>query len=180
LTEAKRALDLDPVSPAILHYVARYIPFAAYTCPSVPCAENVSEFERSFEIMAIYRIIGAFRLFACALLICAAVVRGPRTSFAQTTDSTSEPTQNAEPRSGTLGFSDQARENQPPPRAQEAVTDTGCSVREFFHDTWSGNVTIWPWTQSCSPRCCSSQQFEMGAAYLGGHRCIDRKGRPAS
>jgi hypothetical protein len=86
--------------------------------------------------MAIYRITGAFRLLAYSLLICVAVVHGPRTAFAQTADSTGELRQTAEPRPGTLGFSDQALENQQP-HAQEAITDTGCSVRGFFHDTWS-------------------------------------------
>ncbi len=87
--------------------------------------------------MSIYRITGAGRLLACSLLICAAVVHGPRTSFAQTADSSGEQTQNVDARSATLGFSEQARENQQQPRAQEAATDAGCSVRSFFHDTWT-------------------------------------------
>ena len=87
--------------------------------------------------MSIYRITGASRLLACSLLICAAVVHGPRTSFAQTADSSGEHTQNVEARSATLGFSEQSRENQQQPRAQEAATDAGCSVRSFFHDTWT-------------------------------------------
>jgi len=52
--------------------------------------------------MSINRITRAFRLLACSLLIFAAVVHGPRTSFAQTADSSGERTQNAEPLSGTL------------------------------------------------------------------------------
>ena len=71
--------------------------------------------------MAIYRITGASRLLACSLLICAAVVHGPRTSFAQTADSSAEQTQNAEPQSGTVGFSEQARENQQQPQAQDVA-----------------------------------------------------------
>jgi hypothetical protein len=86
--------------------------------------------------MAMYRITGAFRFLGYSLLICAAVVHGPKTALAQTADSTGELTQTADPRSGTLGFSDQALENQQP-HAQETITDTGCSVRGFFHDTWS-------------------------------------------
>lgn len=87
--------------------------------------------------MSIYRITGAFRLVACSLVICAAVVHDPRTSFAQTADSFREPTQNAEPRTGTLGFSEQARENQQETPAQDAAKETGCSIRGFFHETWT-------------------------------------------
>ncbi len=87
--------------------------------------------------MVTSRMIGAFRFLACSLLICAAVVYGPRTALAQTTDSSGERTPNAEPRSGTLGFSEQALENQQQPYAQEPTTDASCSVRRFFHDTWS-------------------------------------------
>ena len=83
------------------------------------------------------RITDAFRLLACSLLICAAVVHSPITTFAQTAHSSGERTQNAEPPSGTLGFSEEERENQQQPHAQEEATSTGCSVREFFHQTWS-------------------------------------------
>jgi len=88
------------------------------------------------KIMSIYRITGAFRLLACSLLICAAVVHGPRTSFAQRAESSGERTQNAEPPCGTLGFSEQAVENQQP-RAQEATKESGCSIRTFSHETWT-------------------------------------------
>ena len=87
--------------------------------------------------MAIYRITGAFRLLACCWLICATVVHGPRTSFAQTSDSSDERTQNAEPRSGALGFSEQAGQDQQQPDAQEAAKDPGCSIRGFFRETWT-------------------------------------------
>jgi hypothetical protein len=89
------------------------------------------------KIMAIYRVTGASRLLACSLLICAAVVHGPRTSFAQTADSSAEQTQSAEPRSGTVGFSEQARENQQQPQAQDVAKDPGCSIRGFSHETWT-------------------------------------------
>ncbi len=87
--------------------------------------------------MSIYRITGAFRLLACSLLICAAVVHGPRTSFAQTTDSSGERRPDAEPPSGTVGVSQQAPENQQQPHAQEAAKDPGCSIRGFSHETWT-------------------------------------------
>ncbi len=73
----------------------------------------------------------------CSLLICAAVVHGPRTSFAQTSDSSGEGPQNAEPRSGTVRFSEQAPENQQQPHAQEATKESGCSIRTFAHETWT-------------------------------------------
>lgn len=87
--------------------------------------------------MAIYRITGAFRFLAYSLLICAAVVHGPRTSFAQTADSSADQTQNAEPLSGTVGFSEQARENQQQLQAQDVAKDAGCSIRGFSHETWT-------------------------------------------
>ncbi len=87
--------------------------------------------------MVISRITGAFRLLACSLLICAAVVHGPRTSFAQTAYSSGERTQNAETPSGALGFSEQAEENQQQTHAQDAAKDPGCSIRGFSHETWT-------------------------------------------
>jgi hypothetical protein len=76
--------------------------------------ENASEFDRSLNIMAVYRITDALRFLACSLLLCAAIVHGPGTSFAQRADSSSERTSNAGRRSDTLGFSEHARENQQP------------------------------------------------------------------
>lgn len=87
--------------------------------------------------MAISRITGTFRLLACSLLICGAVVHGPRTSFAQTTDSSAEQRPNAGPSAGTVGFSERAPENQQQPYAQEATKDPGCSIRGFSHETWT-------------------------------------------
>lgn len=87
--------------------------------------------------MAICRVTGAFRLLACSLLICAAVAHGPRTSFAQTTESSGEQRTNTRPPAGTVGFSEQAPENQQPPLAQEAAKESGCSIRGFSQDTWT-------------------------------------------
>src|SRR6267142_599540 len=47
------------------------------------------------KIMAMHRITSAFRLLAGSFLICAAVVHGPTTSFAQAADASDERTQNA-------------------------------------------------------------------------------------
>ncbi len=85
----------------------------------------------------ISRITGAIRLLACSLLLCAAVGYGPKPAFAQTTDSSSEQTERAEPGSGTPQSSEQAQQTQQQPDAQEAVTGTECSVRGFFHETWT-------------------------------------------
>ena len=85
----------------------------------------------------ISRMTGAIRFLACSLLTFAAVVHSPITSFAQTADPYSERTRNEEPPFGRLGFSEEARENQQQPQAQGEATGTGCSVREFFHQTWS-------------------------------------------
>ncbi len=87
--------------------------------------------------MTIPRITGAIRLLACTLLICAAVAYGPRPAFAQTTDSSGEQTQRAEPDSGTPQSSRQAQKTQQQPDTQEAVANVGCSVHGFFHQAWS-------------------------------------------
>jgi len=89
------------------------------------------------KIMAIHRITSAFRLLAGSFLICAAVVHGPTTSFAQAADASDERTQNAEPPSGALGFSEQALENEQQPLAQEAAKDSRCSIRGFSRETWT-------------------------------------------
>jgi hypothetical protein len=52
-------------------------------------------------------------------------------------DSSGELTQEAEPRSDTLRSSEQAREKQQPSCAQDSATDAGCSIRRFFHETWT-------------------------------------------
>src|SRR5260370_37909892 len=87
--------------------------------------------------MVTSRMTGTFRFLACDLLSCAAEGAGSGPAFTQTTNSSVERTRNADAPSGTPGFSDEARENQQQPRAQEPTTDAGCSVRGFFHETWS-------------------------------------------
>src|SRR5258708_28054798 len=75
--------------------------------------------------------------FAHLLIIFPALIYGARPAFAQTTGSFGELTQQAEPSSRIFRSSEEAQENQQQPHAQAAVIDTGCSVRRFFHDTWS-------------------------------------------
>ena len=56
--------------------------------------------------------------------------------FAQRADSSNERTQNAEPPSGTPGFSE-LREYQEEPHAQVAAKEPGCRIRGFSHETWT-------------------------------------------
>ncbi len=87
--------------------------------------------------MSIYRMTRASRILACSLPICAVVLYGPRIAFAQTGDPSVERTQSAELRSDTVGFSEQDPANQQQPQTEEAVKDSGCSFREFVHETWT-------------------------------------------
>lgn len=87
--------------------------------------------------MAIPRIKGAFPFLGCSLLICAAIVYGPRPAFAQTTDSSGELTRKAQPISVTPRSSEQVRENQQQQYAQETLRDGGCSIRGFGHEIWT-------------------------------------------
>src|SRR5260370_9551287 len=91
----------------------------------------------AFKIMAIPRITSSFRFVACSVLICTAFVCDPRPAFAQTTDSSGELTQEAEPRYSMPRSSGQARENQQQSCAQGAAPDEGCSIHGIFHDTWA-------------------------------------------
>jgi PAP2 superfamily protein len=86
---------------------------------------------------AFYRITGAFRLLACSLLICVVVAHSPGTASAQTGKSSGEGTQEAEAHSGTPLSSEQALEDPQEPQAQEAAEGPGCSIRGFFHETWT-------------------------------------------
>jgi len=91
----------------------------------------------ALKTMSVYRIAKGLRILACSLLICTAVVLGPSTSFAQAGDSSVEPTHIVGPRPGTAGFPEQAPEDQQETRAQEPAKNPGCSIRWFFHETWT-------------------------------------------
>ena len=86
--------------------------------------------------MSLTRTTRILLCFAHLLLICSSLICGPWLASAQTTDSFRELTPEMEPGSRTLRSSEGVRENQQPPHPREAVTDTGCGVRGFFHDTW--------------------------------------------
>jgi hypothetical protein len=68
--------------------------------------------------------------------MCATVVSGPVATLAQSSESPGDRTQAVEPNSAASQPSEQSPENQQP-HAQEAPSDVGCSVRGFFHETWT-------------------------------------------
>jgi hypothetical protein len=80
--------------------------------------------------MSIARIRNAFPCFAHSLVICAALVYGPRPAFAQTPDSFDEKVHEAQSVSGTSPSSDQASENQHPQRLQ-SLTEFECATLFF-------------------------------------------------
>ncbi len=87
--------------------------------------------------MSMARTTTVLRCYAQVLLICFSLICGPWLASAQTTDSFGELTPEMEPGFRTLPSSEEPRENPQQAHPQEVVTDTGCSVRGFFHDTWS-------------------------------------------
>src|SRR5712664_4865409 len=70
--------------------------------------------------MPIARIRNAFQYFAPLLLICAALIYGPGLASAQTTDSSWEKTQEAQPVSGISPY-DPTSENTQQPSTQTVV-----------------------------------------------------------
>src|SRR5258706_1381876 len=89
------------------------------------------------KIMSMARTTTVLRCYAQVLLICFSLICGPWLASAQTTDSFGELTPEMDPGFRTLPSSEEPRENPQQAHTQEVVTDTGCSVRGFFHDTWS-------------------------------------------
>src|SRR6516225_4783026 len=85
------------------------------------------------KIMAMSRIKGPSKWLAASLLICVSLVYGPSAALAQMTDSSGEQT---ELRPNTLRPSGQAPESQQS-RTQEALPEASCSIRGFFHETWT-------------------------------------------
>jgi PAP2 superfamily len=88
------------------------------------------------KTMPMSRIKGSCAFFAPSLLVMVSLVGGPSAGFAQTYDLSGEQAQKAEPSSDTLRPSDQALESQQS-HAQEALSQAGCSLRGFFHETWT-------------------------------------------
>ena len=71
--------------------------------------------------MSIARIKNTFPCFAHFLLICAALICGPRPAFAQMTDSASERARESQAVSGTSPFSDPAPQNPGAPSKEAAI-----------------------------------------------------------
>lgn len=82
------------------------------------------------------RIRSGFDYCNACLLISAAVLCGGPAARAQTMELSSERSPTGE-ESGTPRFSEQASQDESQQRAQDAATNAPCSLRGFFHDTWS-------------------------------------------
>ena len=82
------------------------------------------------------RIKTTSKLFTSPVLLCLNLIFGPSTTFAQATDSSREQTQKTELGSDPLRLSKLAPEHQQPDN-QGALPDAGCSIRGFFHETWT-------------------------------------------
>jgi hypothetical protein len=124
--------------------------------------------------MAFSPLTGAFRFLACSLLVCASVACGPSATFGQATNSPSALTQDGKPGSGMLQSSEQTPDNPDRLYAQEA----GLQFARVCPRDPDGSLAIRARTESGSSRRCSSAQLKMGAADLGSHWSLDRKGGP--
>jgi hypothetical protein len=102
------------------------------------------------NIMSSVRERNALRYFLYALLICAALIYGPRPLFGQTADSSDEQAQEAQSISATSSSSDQASEGQQQPSTQPAicgVTHLGQCLKDIGHDQtgiWTSPLRIQP------------------------------------
>lgn len=100
--------------------------------------------------MSIVRDRNAFRHFVHSLLICAALIYGPRPLFGQTADSSDERAQEAKSVSDTSSSSDQTSEDQHQPSAQPAicgVTHLGQCLKDIGHDQagiWTSPLRLRP------------------------------------
>ena len=98
--------------------------------------------------MSIVRERNAFRYFLHSLLICAALIYGPRPLFGQTADSSDEQAQEAQSVSATSSSSDQASEDPQQPSAQSVicgVTHLGQCLKDIGHDQagiWTSPLRI--------------------------------------
>jgi membrane-associated phospholipid phosphatase len=102
-------------------------------------------------VMSIVRDRNAFRYFVHSLLICAALIYGPRPLFGQTADSSGEQAQEAKSLSATSSSSDQASVGQQQPIPQPVicgVTHLGQCLKDIGHD----QAGIWTSPLRASPR----------------------------
>src|SRR5438445_4843341 len=102
------------------------------------------------NIMSIVRERNAFRYFLHSLLICAALIYGPRPLFGQTADSSDEQAQEAQSVSATSSSSDQASEDPRQASTQSiicGVTHLGQCLKDIGHDQagiWTSPLRISP------------------------------------
>src|SRR2546428_6857486 len=100
------------------------------------------------NIMPIVRERNAFRYFLHSLLICAALIYGPRPLFGQTADSSDEQAQEAQSVSATSSSSDQASEDPRQASTQSiicGVTHLGQCLKDIGHDQagiWTSPLRI--------------------------------------
>ena len=98
--------------------------------------------------MSIVRERNAFRYFLHSLLICAALIYGPRPLFGQTADSSDEQAQEAQSVSATSSSSDQASEDPRQASTQSiicGVTHLGQCLKDIGHDQagiWTSPLRI--------------------------------------
>ena len=101
--------------------------------------------------MSIVRERNALRYFVHSLLICAALIYGPRPLFGQTADSSDEQAQEAQSVSATSQSSDHASEDQQQPSTQPAICDVthlGQCLKDIGHD----QASIWTSPLRISPK----------------------------
>jgi len=101
--------------------------------------------------MPIVRERNALRYFLHSLLICAALIYGPRPLFSQTADSSDEHAQEAQSVSVSSSSSDQAAEDPQQPSTQSiicGVTHLGQCLKDIGHD----QAGIWTSPLRISPR----------------------------
>ncbi len=100
--------------------------------------------------MSIARIRNAFPCFAHCLVICGALVYGPRPAFSQTPDPSAGQTDEAQPISGKSPSSEQASNDQQQTSTQSIIcglTHLGQCLRDIGHDQagiWTSPLHIAP------------------------------------
>src|SRR5712671_6106189 len=106
-------------------------------------------FKGASEIMSIVRNRNAVLYFAHSLLICAALICGPRPVCGQTTDSSAGQAQEAQSVSGSAPSSDQVSEDQQPSSEPAicGITHLGQCLKDVGHDQagiWTSPLRIKP------------------------------------
>ena len=93
--------------------------------------------------MLIARIKSTFRCFAHSFLICAALICGPKPTFAQMTDSSTEGAQESQPLPGTSPSSDAASQNPGAPPEQQRLICGPAHLGRCLNDIALDQAGIW-------------------------------------